>query len=118
MRAMTRSLAAAMVLASAVVVAGSPPRGPADGGTATKRPKRATPMADAGTTAKVEVPNVQEAEPTPGGPTPGCPSDCYSSCGGGAARPPGAPPTERELRCRGCRNICMDTGRWPPSSPR
>lgn len=57
---------------------------------------------------------VQPAGPLQGGPTPGCPPDCYSSCGGGAMREPG-PPTDRERRCAGCRNICMDTGKWPPS---
>src|SRR3954471_5201229 len=98
MRAMTRSLAAAMVLVGVVVAAGSPPpapRDPADGGTAAKRPRRATPKADAGTTTKVEVPRVPHERP---GPTPGCPPDCYSSCGGGAARDPDSPPDERELR--------------------
>jgi len=116
MRAMTRGLTAAMVLVGVVVAAGSPPRAardPADGGTAAKRPKRRTPTADAGTTSTIEVPS-----PSDHGPTPGCPSDCYSSCGGGAARSPDSPPTERERRCSGCRNICMDTGKWPPSSPR
>lgn len=59
---------------------------------------------------------VESAEPVHG-PTAGCPADCYSSCGSGVHREPG-PPTERERRCAGCRNICMDTGKWPPGVPR
>ena len=74
---------------------------------------------DAGTRAKRARPDagvkldVQAADPALGGPPPGCPPGCYSSCGSGVAREPG-PPTERERRCAGCRNICMDTGKWPP----
>lgn len=52
------------------------------------------------------------------GPTPGCPPECYSSCGGGAAVDPTDPPTERQQRCAGCRSICQDTGRYPPGAPR
>src|SRR5689334_20214932 len=103
MRAMTRGLAAAMVLVGVIVAAGSPPP-----------PKRVTPRADAGTAAKVEAPSA----PGQRGPMPRCSPDCYSYCGSGAARRRDAPPTERERRCRGCRNICMDKGKSPPAELR
>ncbi len=54
-----------------------------------------------------------ESQAAPG-PTPGCPSDCYTSCSSGMNIGAFSGPNERATRCAGCRNVCMDTGRWPP----
>lgn len=75
-----------------------------DGGVV--KPVRVKQRADAG--MALEAPARLER-----GPTEGCPAECYSSCGGGAMRIDRTP-TARELRCSGCRNICQDTGKWPP----